>query len=152
MEARSFPLALPSESQEQAVMRRDKPLRACFRRKLEVCSRLSLASAWRHSTIDGKGMRSKLELKQLSVNLISVLFLRSIASKEYLFIFTDCKATTPLPTCAVLELFHQSQLSAAGAPLTTPTHIPAVEDKCCQLLGSLHLAVVEALFMIEIKR
>lgn len=64
----------------------------------------------------------------------------------------DCKATTPLLTCAVLEPFHQSQLGAAGARLTTPTRIPAVEDECCPLLGSLHLAAVEALFMIEIKR
>jgi len=64
----------------------------------------------------------------------------------------DCKATTLLLTCAVLEQFHRSQLSAAGARLTTLTHTPAVEEKCCQLLESLHLAVVEALFMIEIKR
>ena len=67
-------------------------------------------------------------------------------------IFTDRKATTLLLMCAVQEPFQQSQLSAVAARLTILAHTPAVEDKWCQLLESLHLAVVEELCMIEIKR
>lgn len=67
-------------------------------------------------------------------------------------IFTDCKATILLLRCAVLEPFHRSQLSAVAARLTILAHTRVVEDEWCQLLETLHLAVVEELSMIEIRR
>lgn len=64
----------------------------------------------------------------------------------------DYKATTHLLRCAVLEPFHRNRLSAVAARLTILAHTRVVEDEWCQLLETLHLAAVEELSMIEIRR